>query len=130
MPSKILVVEDNTDSRNLLHFYFTEKGYTVITAIDGAEGLYMTRAEKPDLIITDLTMPNLDGVEMISLIRAEPEIAGIPIAVYTAYGKELCQAAIQAGASQAFSKPFDLDNLNDFVSDLLGRPADDKKETS
>jgi CheY-like chemotaxis protein len=119
VPFKILVVEDNADSRNLLHFYFTSKGYNVITAVDGMEGLYLTKAEKPDAIITDLTMPNLDGVEMIRQIRSEPLTAQIPVVVYTAYGSELSDTAIQAGADHAFSKPFDLDEMIQFIGNLL-----------
>jgi CheY-like chemotaxis protein len=116
---KILVVEDNADSRNLLHFYFTSKGYNVVIACDGTEGLYMVKAEKPDLVITDLTMPNLDGVEMIKQIRSEPETAHIPLIVYTAYGSELTESAIQAGAYKAYSKPFDLEEMVELIDDLL-----------
>jgi two-component system, OmpR family, alkaline phosphatase synthesis response regulator PhoP len=115
---KILVVEDNADSRNLLHFYFTSQGYQVVTACDGTEGLYMTKAEKPDVIITDLTMPNLDGVEMIKQVRSEAETSLIPVVVYTAFGSELTEAAIQAGANKAYSKPFDLDEMVQFIGNL------------
>jgi CheY-like chemotaxis protein len=123
LPNKILVVEDNTDSRNLLHFYFTSQGYNVVTAGDGTEGLYMTKAEKPDVIITDLTMPNLDGVEMIKQLRAEPETSQVAIVVYTAFGSDLTESAMQAGANKAFSKPFDLDDMVQFIGDLLERPS-------
>ena len=118
MSFKILIVEDNADSRNLLHFLFTSKGYVVNTASDGTEGLYLAKSEKPDIIITDLTMPNLDGIEMIKQTRLEPEIRDIPIIVYTAYGSELLESAMQTGATRAFSKPFDLDSLISFIDSL------------
>ncbi len=125
MPFKMLVVEDKTDSRDLLQFYFTTRGFNVVTASDGAEGLTLTQAEKPDFIITDLTMPNGSGVEMIKQIRSEPEIAHIPIAVYTAYGKGFIESAIEAGANEVFSKPVNLEKLAQFVALSLNPPTTD-----
>ncbi len=115
MFAKILIVEDTPDSRNLLHFLFTSKGLTVITAADGNEGLYLAKAEKPDLIIADFMMPDMNGAELIERIRTEAEIGDIPIVIYTAYSPEDVEPAIQAGASKIFYKPFDLDNLIDYV---------------
>jgi two-component system alkaline phosphatase synthesis response regulator PhoP len=63
MPLKILVVEDNTDTRLALHHYFKNAGYEIHTAVDGEEGLYMAKSELPDLIITDIAMPKLDGMD-------------------------------------------------------------------
>jgi CheY-like chemotaxis protein len=118
LPFKILVVEDNLDSRNLLHFYLTTKGYAVSTAADGAEGLYLAKAEKPDVIIADLMMPELGGIEMLRQIRTEPEAANIPILIYTAFGAEASDPAKEAGARAVFNKPFDLDTMLAFISDL------------
>jgi CheY-like chemotaxis protein len=125
MPFKILVVEDKTDSRDLLQFFFTTRGFHVVTASDGAEGLHITQAEKPDLIITDLTMPNGSGVEMIKQIRSEPGIAHIPIGVYTAYGKDYIDSAIEVGANKVFSKPVNLEKLARFVTEFLNKPTQD-----
>ncbi|HVG21667.1 MAG TPA: response regulator [Blastocatellia bacterium] len=65
MPKKILIVEDTLDTRELLHLYLTSEGFSVATASDGREGLYMARAESPDLIITDINMPEMDGISMV-----------------------------------------------------------------
>lgn len=119
MDSKILVVEDNADSRNLLHFLLTSKGYHVITAIDGQEGLYMAKVENPDLIITDLTMPNMDGTELIKHIRSEAELADLPILIYTSYASDAVEPAIEAGATKPFYKPIDLDQMIEFIDGLL-----------
>jgi two-component system, cell cycle response regulator DivK len=119
MSFKILIVEDNADSRNLLHFILTGKGYTVATAIDGAEGVYMAKVEVPDLLITDMMMPNVDGIELIKQIRAEAETAAMPILVYTAYGTETVEMAIAAGANQSFYKPIDLDRMLEYIEELL-----------
>ena len=123
MSQKILVVEDADDSRNLLHYLLTSKGYDVCTASDGGEGLYLTKAEKPDLVITDLTMPVMDGVEMIRHIRADPEIAGTKIAVLSAYGAERIQAAMTAGADKGLSKPFDFQAIIQYATECCGRPS-------
>ena len=117
MSMKILIVEDNLDSREMLHFLLTSHGYDVKTAVDGLEGLYMTKAEKPDLIITDLAMPNCDGSEMISVIRALPEIADIHIVVYTGFDSKLAKSEIAGTANKTFSKPFDLEALIEHVND-------------
>lgn len=117
MSLKILIVEDNNDSRTLLHYLFTTRGFEVSTATDGMEGVYMARAEKPALIITDLTMPNMDGIEMIRQLRAEPETADIPMVIYTAFGSaEITQSAAEVGAARLFAKPFDLDALMEFAA--------------
>jgi CheY-like chemotaxis protein len=119
MSLKILIVEDNPDSRNLLHFLLTCKGFSVTTAVDGAEGFYMAKVEIPDLLITDLMMPNVDGIELIKQIRGETEIAAMPILVYTAYGAETVDQAIAAGANQTFYKPIDLDSMLEYIQELL-----------
>jgi CheY-like chemotaxis protein len=119
MSFKILIVEDNPDSRNLLHFLLTTKGFNATTAVDGAEGFYMAKVEKPDLVITDLMMPNVDGIELIKQIRAEPEIAGIPILIYTAYSTDTVEPAIEAGANKSFYKPVNLDEMLEYINKVL-----------
>lgn len=121
MSFKILVVEDNPDSRNLLHFLLTTKGFNATTAVDGAEGFYMAKVEKPDLVITDLMMPNVDGIELIKQIRAEPEIADVPILIYTAYSTETVEPAIEAGANKSFYKPVNLDDMLEYINEILAQ---------
>ncbi|SRR5216683_1483359 len=119
MPKKILVVDDNLDTRELSHLHLTTEGFTVIVASDGREGLYMAGAERPDLIITDISMPGLDGVEMVRQVRQQPEIKNVPILVLTAMGKEEIDQAIRAGANRAMNKPVLLDALADDVREML-----------
>ncbi|MBI3653673.1 MAG: response regulator [Acidobacteria bacterium] len=111
MSAKILVVEDTADTRELLHYYFTNAGYTVATAVDGSEGLYMAKAEAPDLIITDISMPKVDGLEMIRQLRADPDVAHIPILVFTAHGSAASEEILESGADQIFYKPADFDEM-------------------
>ena len=125
MPFKILVVEDTLDTRELLHFFLTTKGFSVSMAGDGQEGLYLAKAEKPDLIISDLTMPTMDGVEFVRQLQADPEIAPIPIVIYTAFGTEKDTEVIEAGAKKVFHKPFDIDEMLEEITGLL-KPANDR----
>jgi DNA-binding response OmpR family regulator len=119
MVAKILVVEDTLDTRELLHLYLTGEGFTVITAGDGREGLYLARAEKPDLIVTDLNMPQLDGLALVKELRAEPQFKDLTIIVMTAFGKEERDSAIRAGANRAVDKPTHFESLVDDINELL-----------
>ena len=119
MPRKILVVDDNLDTRELTHLHLTIEGFAVVVASDGREGLYMAGAEHPALIITDVSMPELNGIEMVRQLRAQPEFETVPILVLTAFGKEEMDQAIRAGANRAMNKPVHLDSLMDEVRELL-----------
>ena len=119
MSTKILIVEDTADSRNLLHFLFSNKGMNVITAVDGNEGLYLAKAERPELIIADFTMPDMNGAELIERLRQESEFATTPILIYTAYSPEDVQPAMDAGATEVFFKPFDLEKMIQYVSKII-----------
>src|SRR5262245_63332486 len=111
MPKKILVIEDSLESRELIHLHLTTEGYTVVTACNGQEGLYLAGAEHPDLIITDLGMPEIDGFEVVRQLRAQQEFKTVPIMVLTAFGREELNRAIMAGANRALNKPVHFDDL-------------------
>jgi DNA-binding response OmpR family regulator len=116
---KILVVEDTADTRELLHLYLSREGFDVLIAADGGEGLNSAQAHHADLIITDITMPNLDGVSMIKRLRREPEYVTTPIIAMTAYGKGFCDDAIEAGATETIQKPFEFGPFIALVKSLL-----------
>ncbi|HVG20164.1 MAG TPA: response regulator [Blastocatellia bacterium] len=122
MPKKILVVEDNLDTRELFHLYLSTEGFTVVTASDGREGLYMAQAERPDLIITDMNMPNLDGITLVRQLRAQAEFKDVPIIVCTAFGIESRDNAIRAGANRAVDKPTHFEGIIDDINELLDQP--------
>jgi len=124
VPKKILVVEDNLDMRELVHLYLTREGFLVVTASDGREGLYLATAEQPDLIITDINMPGLDGLEMVKQLRLQPAFKDLPILVFTAFGIVERDNAIRAGATRAADKPMDFESLIDEVNELLNQSKD------
>ncbi len=119
MPAKILVVEDNPDAREVLAALLEIEGFKVLTAEDGIDGIDIAQAECPDLIITDVNMPNLDGVEMITRLREHPKCRCVPILVLTAYSDLDSAWAINAGANVFMTKPFEFGLLKTAVKQLL-----------
>jgi len=111
MGKKVLVVEDHHDTSFLLCRLLKMEGYEVEHAIDGMVGFSTATNAHPDLIVTDIQMPRMDGIEMIKRIRKSRPISGTPIIVMSAYGKRLINDAIEAGADAFVEKPIDLDNL-------------------
>ena len=123
MSKKILVVEDNPDARELLESILRLERFNVVQAADGVQGLEQARRESPDLIITDLSMPRLTGVEMIQRLRATTEFKKVPILAITSHGMREALGAIKAGADRALARPVENHLLIAFVSDLLGKGA-------
>ena len=118
----VLVVEDEFGVADVVVTALEDEGYRVLVAANGRQGMERLADTKPDLIIADFMMPDMNGAELIERVRAEAEISDIPIVIYTAYSQEDIEPAMQAGATKAFFKPFDLDNLIDYVLQL-SKPA-------
>jgi two-component system, chemotaxis family, chemotaxis protein CheY len=121
MATKVLVVEDHAETREALAAWLEDKGYEVLVASDGFEGIIQAAGENPDLIIADLNMPNIGGVEMIKAIRERHKDPNIPILAITAYGMERAEMAIKVGADRALVKPIEPEILTAFVKELLAR---------
>jgi CheY-like chemotaxis protein len=127
---KILVVDDSSDTREMMTKLLELESFDVITAEDGRIGFDTAKAERPDIIITDINMPNLNGIEMIRLLRSEVDFNSIPIMAITAYGQNVAQEAVEAGANQATTKPIEFDSLIRGIRQLLaarrgqGQPND------
>jgi CheY-like chemotaxis protein len=119
--SKILVVEDTPDARELIKSVLELEGFEVVFAADGIEGIERARAEAPDLIITDIAMPRLNGIDMIRRLRSSPESNRVPILAVTSHRMEMAIEAIRAGANRALARPVQNYLLLSFISDLLGR---------
>lgn len=122
MAEKILVVDDSVDTREMMAKLLELESFAVITAEDGRVGLDKAERELPDLIITDINMPNIDGIQMISILRKHANLSRIPILAITAYGKDIAAEAINAGANRALTKPVEFDALIDGIRVLLTRP--------
>jgi two-component system, cell cycle response regulator DivK len=117
---KILLIEDNEQNRDALSRRLQRRGYDVVMAVDGKQGVAMALAEAPDLVLMDLNMPELDGWEATRLIKAEPHGAALPIIAMTAHamsGDE--EKALQAGCDDYHSKPVEFARLLDQIEALL-----------
>jgi len=121
MAKKILVVEDSPDTRELLQVVLEGEGFDVALAEDGVEGIQQATKELPDLIISDLSMPRIDGLRMIKRLRALPRVSKVPILALTSHGLEKAMTAIRAGADRALTRPVENRLLLSFVYDLLNR---------
>jgi CheY-like chemotaxis protein len=119
MRKKILIVEDDFDTRYVLSLILKDEGYEVITAADGECALAVATEQKPDLIITDVNMPRLNGVELTRRIRLKQETASMPILAITAYGQMTVNTVIEAGASACARKPLVITELLPIVKNLL-----------
>ena len=116
---KILVIDDDYRLRDVLSKYLVMAGFDAATAADGHEGLTMTKTYQPDLIILDLMMPGIDGIEVCKRLKADPEHEGILVIVFTALREE-GSAAMAAGADGFIPKPFNLDKMAQRVRAFLG----------
>ena len=104
----MLLVEDNEESREGLSRHLNRRGFEVLTAADGRQGVETARAEAPDLILMDMSLPVLDGWEATRQLKATPQTRDIPVIALTAHAmKDDRERALAAGCDDYFSKPID-----------------------
>jgi CheY-like chemotaxis protein len=102
----VLLVEDNADNQEIYRIILIHHGFSVLQAWDGEGGVRMARHHSPDLILMDLTMPVLDGLQATQMLKADPETAAIPIIALTAHAEHEDRVAAQAAGCASFlSKP-------------------------
>ena len=112
-------MEDNADAREMLSVILAAEGFKVITAEDGQQALDLVQWGPPDLIITDIQMPKLDGIEMIKQLREQFDTRTVPIVVMSAFGSGITKDALDAGASRSTPKPMQVGSLLSVVRQLL-----------
>jgi two-component system cell cycle response regulator DivK len=111
----ILIVEDMPDNAELAKKILTSRGFQVIHAPNAETGLQLAKDHLPDLILLDLGLPDYDGLTLAGWLRAEPEIATVPIVAFTAWPQETAkQMAESYGCDGYIGKP--IENVNDFVA--------------
>ena len=126
--SKILIVEDDKTLIDVLKYNFSKEGYRVVTAIDGLQGLEVARAEKPDIIILDIMLPKLDGLEVCRILRKEMTT---PILMLTAKVEEIDKVVgLELGADDYITKPFSLRELLARIRAMLRRAEMLKQEAA
>jgi len=118
---KILLVEDNDLNRDMLSRRLIKRGFTVLSAVNGKEGIDKAANEKPDLILMDLSLPIINGWDATREIKANKETSSIPIIALTAHAMaEDRKKALDAGCDEYDTKPIEFDGLLDKINRLLG----------
>lgn len=123
---KILIVDDEINIRELVRFNLEKAGYTVAEASDGDHAATMARLDKPDLVILDLMLPGIDGLEVCRLLKGQRETSGIPIIMLTAKNEEIDKIiGLELGADDYMTKPFSARELIARVKAVLRRSQKD-----
>ncbi len=120
--TKILLVEDNEENRDMLARRLTRRGYEVVIALDGGQGVAMAQSEVPDLILMDMDLPVLNGWEATRQLKATPETQAIPIIALTAHamvGDR--EKALEAGCEDYDTKPIEFQRLLGKIDAFLGK---------
>ena len=119
--TKVLLVEDNEMNRDMLSRRLNRRGYDVVFAVDGQQGLEVARSEKPDIIIMDLSLPVMDGWEATRRVKSDDALRNVPVIALTAHtmsGDR--ERALEAGCDDYDTKPVELDRLIGKIERLLG----------
>ncbi|HEX5425150.1 MAG TPA: response regulator [Candidatus Acidoferrales bacterium] len=118
--AKILVVEDNQASREMISRRLKRNGFFVVAAEDGEQGYALACSESPDVILMDISLPGINGWQVIELLKSEPGTRDIPLIVLTAHALVNDRArADEIGCDGYFSKPFDFQRLLESIGRLL-----------
>ena len=119
---RILIIEDEAHIIELIKFNLESNGFEVITAMDGLTGLKTIEQEKPDLVLLDLMLPQMDGIEVCKNAKMNPEIKEIPIIMLTARGSEMDKVlGLEIGADDYMTKPFSIRELIARIKVVLRR---------
>jgi CheY-like chemotaxis protein len=121
---RVLLVEDNEESRDGLSRHLRRKGYEVLLAVDGRQAVDAARADAPDLILMDMSLPVLDGWEATRQLKAAPETRDIPVIALTAHAMTGDrEKALEAGCDEYDTKPIEFARLLGKIQALLGQAA-------
>ena len=118
--AKILIVEDNEMNRDMLSRRLERRGFAVVMAVDGQQGVDMTRSERPDLVLMDMSLPVMDGWAATQAVKGDPELAVIPVIALTAHAMDGDrEKAMAAGCDDYDTKPIELPRLLEKIAKFL-----------
>src|SRR5689334_12893077 len=130
MPTTILIVDDQPDNRDMLAALLGQEGYRTLTAAGGMEAMDVIANDNPQLILLDVSMPDMDGYAVASLLKADPKTSGIPIIMVTAHaGRGARVVGLHTGAEDYLTKPVDAPELLLKVRNLLRLSANVESST-
>jgi len=122
MPAKLLVVDDEAKMRRVLQMFFEDTGYSVIQAENGDEALQELDASRPDLLICDMRMPRMNGMELLRRVKLKSP--ALPVIIMTAYGEvKTAVEAMKLGAESYVTKPLDMEELRILVARAIERSS-------
>jgi two-component system cell cycle response regulator DivK len=120
--ARILLVEDNEMNRDMLSRRLVKRGHEVSVAVDGQQGVDMAAAEKPELILLDMSLPVMDGWEAARCLKDDPGTSGIPIIALTAHAMAGDrEKTLEAGCDEYDTKPIDIKRLTGKIDELLAK---------
>jgi len=120
LPKKILIVEDNQDSRELVVKILKNRGYQLIEAVDGEDALEKAITESPDLILMDISIPKIDGYEVTRMLKSRKEFKYTPIVALTAHAmKGDREKAMESGCAGYITKPINIHELPELIKSYL-----------
>lgn len=120
-PVRVLLVEDNEMNRDMLSRRLTRRGFDVVFAVDGKQGVVLARSEKPDIILMDMSLPVMDGWEATRCVKADDATRSVPVIGLTAHAMSGDrEKAIEAGCDDYDTKPVEIDRLIGKIERLLG----------
>jgi len=118
MAKVVLIADDYKDIRRMMRVLLEAHGFTVVEATNGVEAVDKAVDERPDIILMDLAMPLMSGIEAARTIRKHEELSRVPIIAITAFGEEFRSEAIEAGFDEIMQKPVDLNRLKPLLDEL------------
>jgi CheY-like chemotaxis protein len=120
---KILLVEDDAESRALYVYMLALAGYKVSAVRNGLEAFAEIQINRPDVIITDIVMPVLNGLDLIIAVRSDDNLADLPVVAITSFGENLREQARAVGATESIDKPTELAKMREVIDAAVSRAA-------
>ena len=118
---KVLVIEDDEYSRDALAHLLSAEGYDAESASDGETGYTRAKQMRPDIIVLDLSLPGIDGRQVINMVRHDNVLQSVPILIVTGQDASVARSTLSLGADAYLTKPIEFDDLTDAISDLNKR---------
>jgi CheY-like chemotaxis protein len=118
----VLLVEDDADARGLYGYMLALAGYKVKAVSNGLEAFAEIQVNRPDVIVTDIAMPVLSGLDLIMAVRSNDELADLPVVAITSFGENLREQARAAGATESIDKPTELARIREVIDAAVSGP--------
>ena len=118
----VLLVEDDADARGLYGYMLALAGYKVKVVSNGLEAFAEIQVDRPDVIVTDIAMPVLSGLDLITALRSNEELADLPVVAITSFGEKLREEARAAGATDSIDKPTELERMREVINAAVSHP--------